>query len=176
MSETHAGPLDTSYPDDGRVPWKSALLSLSGLTLVLSIIGAGVAGYLTYTHYNEGALVCSVGGGCYTVQESSYATIGPIPIAMLGLGMFLTLAALAVVRMFDLNWKFVDSDTATMVAWGLTLSAILYYAYLVYVELFVLEAICQWCVATTIVTVIIFGIESLRMRSVLAIDEEDLID
>ncbi|CAN5687755.1 hypothetical protein BH23CHL2_BH23CHL2_31870 [soil metagenome] len=176
MSESHAGQIDATYSDGGRTTWRSALLSLSGLTLALSIIGGGIAAYLTYTHYNEGALVCSVGGGCHTVQESSYATIGPIPIAMLGLGMFLTLAGLAVARIFDLNWKFIDSDTATMASWGITLSALLYYAYLVYIEIFVLEAICQWCVATTVFTVAIFAVESYRLRSVLAIDEDDLID
>lgn len=174
MSDSHASQLDTTFADGGSARSWRALLSLSGLTLALSIIGAGIAGYLTYTHYNEGALVCSVGGGCHTVQESSYATIGPIPIAMLGLGMFITLAALAIVRI--LNWKFISSDTATMASWGITLSALLYYAYLVYIEIFVLEAICQWCVATTTFTVAIFAIESYRLRSVLAIDEEELID
>lgn len=174
MSESRAGQLDRTFADDTSARSWRELLSLSGLTLALAIIGAGVAGYLTYTHYNEGALVCSVGGDCHTVQESSYATIGPIPIAMLGLGMFITLAALAIVRI--LNWKIISSDTATMMSWGITLSALLYYAYLVYIEIFVLEAICQWCIATTAFTVAIFAIESYRLRSVLAIDEEELID
>jgi uncharacterized membrane protein len=174
MSETHAGQLDTAYPAEETSAWRSRLLSLAGLTLVLSIIGAGIAGYLTYVHYNEGALVCSASGGCHTVQESDYATIGPIPIAMLGLGMFLTLGALYVARILD--WKAISGEMATMVAWGITLSALLYYAYLVYIELFVLEAICQWCVATTAITIAIFAIESYRLRDAMAITEEDLVD
>ena len=64
----------------------------------------------------------------------------------------------------------------TMLAWGMTLSALLYYAYLVYVEIFVLEAICQWCVGTTVITIAIFAIESVRLRSAMAITDDDLID
>ncbi len=90
--------------------------------------------------------------------------------------MFLTLGALALVRILDLEISFINSETATIAAWGITLTALLYYAYLVYVELFVLEAICQWCVATTAATVGIFAVESIALRAELAIDEDDLID
>lgn len=174
MSETHAGPMDTTYQTDNDAPRGASLLSLSGLTLLLSIIGAGIAGYLTYVHFDESVLVCTASGGCHTVQQSDYATIGPIPIALLGLGMFLALIALSLVRM--LNWSIMSADTATMISWGMTLSAILYYAYLVYVEIFVLEAICQWCVATTAITVVIFAIESFRIKDALSIPDEDMID
>jgi uncharacterized membrane protein len=174
MSETHAGQLEPTYQAEAPTTWRAGLLSLSGLTLLLSVVGAGIAGYLTYVHYDESVLVCTAGGGCHTVQQSAYATIGPIPIAMLGLGMFLTLGALALVRILD--WKAISADTAVMLSWGITLSALLYYAYLVYVELFVLEAVCQWCVGTTAITVAIFAIASFQLRDALAITEEDLAD
>ena len=173
MSESHAGQLESRFPDDRSFQW-SDCLSLNGLTFALSVIGLGISGYLTYTHYDESALVCTAGGGCHTVQQSEYATIGPIPIALLGVGMFLVLMGLALVRM--MRWELVSADVATMAAWGLTLSALFYYAYLVYVELFVLEAICQWCVGTTVITVAIFAIESLQLREAMAITDEDLID
>lgn len=172
---THAGRIDTPPPGGSASRW-SAFISLAGLTLALSVIGAVIAGYLTYVHFDEAALVCAANGGCHTVQESAYSTIGPIPIAVGGLVMFLTLGALALVRILDLEISILNSETATMAAWGITLTALLYYAYLVYVELFVLEAICQWCVATTAATVGIFIVESIALRSELAIDEDDLID
>ncbi len=174
MSETHAGQLDAAYPADGNQRRWSGLLSLTGLVLALSIIGAGISGYLTYVHFDDSVLVCSASGGCHTVQESDYATIGPVPIALLGLGMFLTLAAISGARALRLG--IISDDTATMAIWGMTLTGLLYYAYLVYVELFVLEAICQWCVATTAITVAIFAIESYRLRDALSIDEDALID
>jgi uncharacterized membrane protein len=176
MADTRAGRIDAAMqPAPGR-PAHSAFFSLAGLTLLLSVVGAGIAAYLTYVHYDESVLVCTAGGGCHTVQESEYATIGPIPIAILGLGMFIVLAGLALVRIFDWTISILDSETANLAAWGITLTALLYYAYLVYVELFVLEAICQWCVATTGITVTIFAVESLGLRRSLAIDDDDLID
>ena len=154
----------------------SALLSVPGITLTLSIIGLLISVYLTYVHYDDSVLVCTSGGGCHTVQQSEYATLGPVPIALFGVLMFLTLGALALVRLRDIEFSFVNRETAPLAAWGITLTALLYYAYLVYVELFVLEAICQWCVATTIATIGIFIAESFALRSELAIDEDELID
>ncbi len=138
----------------------SAIRSLPGLSLILSLVGLAVAVYLTFVHYQEDALVCTT-GGCETVQQSQYATIGPIPIAILGVGFFAALVALSAIRAFKLN--ILSSETATLVAWGLTLTGVLYYAYLVYIELFVLDAICQWCMSTTIITVALFIIESILL-------------
>jgi uncharacterized membrane protein len=176
MSDTHAGQIGTSVPPGSTGSRWNAFISLAGLTLALSVIGAGIAAYLTYVHYDDSVLVCTAGGGCHTVQESAYATIGPIPIAILGLGMFLTLGVLALIRIFNVTISVISPEIATYAAWGITLSALLYYAYLVYVELFVLDAICQWCVGTTIATVAIFVVESFALRQELAIYDENLID
>ena len=53
----------------------------------LSLIGIVLAGYLTYAHVNTNALVCGL-GDCQSVQASEFATIGPVPVALLGLGMY----------------------------------------------------------------------------------------
>src|SRR5919107_1151289 len=87
-------PIDRDATADGsrhRPP--AALLA----ALILSLTGAVVAAYLTWIHYDLSALTCGI-GDCHTVQTSSYAAIGPVPIALLGLGMFLAIAALVVVR------------------------------------------------------------------------------
>jgi uncharacterized membrane protein len=122
-----------------------------------------------YTHYDTDALVCTV-GDCGTVQSSDYATIGPIPIAIPGLGMYLTLALLAVSRLGGL--KAVSLSTVTIAAWTIILAAVLYAAYLTYVEIWVIDAICQWCVASAIVSVVILALESLILWRVV-IDEPD---
>jgi uncharacterized membrane protein len=132
------------------------------------IIGFAIAGYLTYTHYNEAALVCAV-GGCETVQSSRYSTIGPIPVALLGMGMFAAITGLAVVRLT--RSSMVGAETASIVAWGMLLAGILYYLYLTYVELFVLNAVCQWCVLSSIAAVVVFALESVYLyRTVMADD------
>jgi uncharacterized membrane protein len=146
------------------------LLTLPGLTLLLALAGVGVAGYLTYTHFQEAALVCTF-GGCHTVQESEYATLGPIPIAILGLGMYLAVAATAVLRIVP-N-RLVAPDVANLAAWGMAFAAVLYYAYLTYLELFVIEAICQWCVASAVITVAILIVESVMLYRNFLADPED---
>ena len=50
-----------------------------------ALAGAGVAGYLTWAHFSDSSVLCVAGGGCETVQESEYAEIAGIPVAVLGL-------------------------------------------------------------------------------------------
>lgn len=126
--------------------------------------GLSIAAYLTYTHYNHNALVCSV-GDCGTVQTSDYATIGPVPIAILGLLMYLFVGALALARMR--GSRLISHDRATIASWTVTFAGLLYALYLTYVEIWVIDAICQWCVASAIVTTIIFAVESVLLWRVL---------
>lgn len=128
--------------------------------MLLGLLGIGVAGYLTYVHYNEDALVCTV-GGCETVQQSDYSTMLGVPIAAFGVVMFLTVTLLALGRLTGRSP--ISSDMATMAAWTLLLTSLLYYAYLTYVEIFVLEAVCQWCVISSIVALLMFALESVLL-------------
>jgi uncharacterized membrane protein len=130
------------------------------IILVLSLLGLGVAGYLTYAHYNQDALVCTV-GSCHTVQSSKYAMIGGVPIAIFGACMYVALAALAAARRFHVGP--LAFDTATMAAFGIVLAGFVYAAYLTYVELFVIDAICQWCVSSAVITTIILALESVLL-------------
>src|SRR5215212_7220649 len=106
--------------DDGS-PQRTPIAVFAALTL--SLAGAVVAGYLTCVHYDLSVLTCRI-GDCHTVQTSSYAAIGPVPIALLGLGMFLAIAALAVVRWQRpaLLWP------ASFVAFMLAFGGVLYFA------------------------------------------------
>ncbi len=157
--------IGSSEADTTSVRSGSRLLSA---ILALSVVGLGIAAYLTYVHFNEAALVCTT-GGCETVQQSTYSTIGPLPIAALGVGMFFSLLMLA-----GLRWNgsaLVKAETASLAAWAMLLTGILYYTYLTYVELFVLHAICQWCVASSVVALVIFALETTYLwRTVMAED------
>jgi uncharacterized membrane protein len=151
----------------GRQPMQRLLYAV----IILAIAGLAISAYLTYTHFNEAALVCSI-GGCETVQSSRYSTIGPVPIAMLGIAMFLAVITLAVVRLKNL--AFPGRETASLLAWGMLLTGILYYVYLTYVELFVLNAICQWCVLSSIAALAIFGLETVYVYRTVMTD--DVVD
>ena len=137
---------------------------LLGVVLALSIIGAAIAGYLTYTHYDEAALVCTV-GSCTTVQQSAYSTLGPVPIALGGVAMYLAVGGLALARLRRPDPR--NDERATFVSWTILCAGVAYAAYLTYVELWVIEAVCRWCVASAVVSVVLLGLESLLVWRIL---------
>jgi len=111
------------------------VLAIAGLTL----IGIGIAAYLTYVHYSGVRVACVAGGGgCETVQASAYSKLAGIPVALLGLiGYVLILGSL-----------FVRGEAGRMAGALLALSGFGFSAYLTYRELFTIDAVCQWCVAS----------------------------
>jgi uncharacterized membrane protein len=113
-----------------------------GVALV-ALAGVGVAGYLTYVHYQPAALICTKGGGCETVQESSYAELLGIPVALLGLLGYLAVLLLVV-------W---DSDLARTLAAGIALTAVGFAVYLIALQAFVIDAWCVWCLVNDLVIV-----------------------
>ena len=110
---------------------------------VVALAGLGVAAYLTYVHYQPQALVCTAGGGCETVQESSYAEVVGIPVALLGL---LTYVAVLVL----VAW---DSELARTLAAAVALTAAGFAAYLIVLQAFVIDAWCVWCLVNDLVIV-----------------------
>jgi len=118
--------------------------------ILLSVAGIVLAGYLTWVHFDTDALVCGL-GDCHTVQASEFATVGPAPVAVLGLGMYLAILACILAGRLRPALQF----PATMVAFGIALAGSLYAAYLTWIEVAVIDAICQWCVVSAIVTVVL---------------------
>lgn len=130
---------------------------LTLVSLFLACAGLGLSAYLTYVHYNPSALVCS-DGGCAVVQTSKYSTMFGVPIALFGLLMFITLIAGIVARELWVEATDIISTGIIM----MLVAATLYWTYLTYLELRVIYAVCQWCVATSIATVLLPGLEGYR--------------
>lgn len=116
--------------------------------MLLAILGVAIAAYLTIIHYDRGALVCGL-GDCQTVQNSKYAEIVGIPVALLGLGMYLSVVGLGVLRRLRPE----RLPLLTMTAFTLVLAGAFYAAYLTYLEVAVIHAICEWCVTSALLTV-----------------------
>ena len=110
---------------------------------VIAAAGVAVAAYLTYVHYHPAALVCTGGGGCEAVQESSYAELMGIPVALLGLCAYLAVLALVV-------W---DTPIARTLAAAVSLAAAGFAVYLVMLQAFVIDAWCVWCLVNDLVVV-----------------------
>jgi uncharacterized membrane protein len=122
--------------------------------LAVALLGVAVAGYLTYVHYAGLQPFCAGGGhGCERVQSSSYAELAGIPVAVLGLAGYLVIAGALLA----------PGESARLLAAGLAISGFGFSGYLTYLELFVIDAICQWCVASAVLMSLLFVTNVTRM-------------
>ena len=122
----------------------------------VALAGMAVAGYLTWVHYDEAALVCVAGGGCETVQQSSYAELAGIPVALLGLLGYAVILALVI-------W---DTPTARLGAAALAVVGLAFSVYLVVLQLFVIDAVCVWCLANDVLIAPALAVlTALRLRT-----------
>jgi uncharacterized membrane protein len=126
-------------------------------TAVLAVVGLGIAGYLTWVHYAGLQPFCvGGGGGCERVQTSRWADLGGVPVAVLGLvGYLAILATLALPE--DLG----RSAAAFVALVGLGFSA-----WLTYVEIAKIHAICQWCVASAVLMTLLAVVSVTRLLRV----------
>jgi uncharacterized membrane protein len=119
----------------------------------LALVTTGIAAYLVYTHYAGGSVVCST-GGCETVERSRYADVFGVPVALVGLlgsaAILLTLAR---------------GDLPARVAGvAVTGCGLVFAAYLVVVQLAVLGAVCEWCIANDALVAVLAVLAVLRAR------------
>jgi uncharacterized membrane protein len=127
---------------------------------LFSLAGFFVALYL-YLHKLGviGELACGISGSCEAVQSSSYATFLGISVPLIGVAGYGVLFALGLVsleRPADRRWP-----RLVLLLSGL---AVGFTAYLTYIELFVLHAICRWCVASAVLITLTFLSAMLDLR------------
>lgn len=120
----------------------------------LSAMGIAVASYLTYAHYAETTIVCTT-GGCEAVQSSDYAELLGVPVAVLGLLAYVFLLATA----------FFTLELARLAGAVVAVSAAFFAGYLLFAQLFLIDAICQWCVASDVLFGLLAVACVLRLRS-----------
>jgi uncharacterized membrane protein len=117
-----------------------------GMT-VLALAGLAIASYLLAVRVLGEAPACGPVKGCETVAASEYATLFGLPVALYGVGFSIVLAAAC------LAWWRRAERRALYAAYGLGLAGIIAVAYLTYLELVVIEAICLWCVSYAVTIV-----------------------
>jgi uncharacterized membrane protein len=116
--------------------------------------GLAVAVYLTWVHYAGIKPICaSGGGGCERVQNSSYADLAGIPVAVLGvLGYASILASLGL-----------SGEAGVLAPAVLSFVGFGFSAYLTYVELVKIDALCQWCVASAVLMTALAALGGVRV-------------
>lgn len=109
----------------------------------VAVAGVAVSAYLTWVHYHPGALVCTAGGGCETVQQSHYAVLFGVPIALYGLIVWVAVLGLTAL----------DTEIARALVAAMAVSALGFAAYLVVLQVAVIHAVCVWCMVNDVALV-----------------------
>jgi uncharacterized membrane protein len=129
-----------------------AALALAGIFLALYL--------LLYKLGMIGALTCSV-GSCETVNTSKWARFLGIPVAGWGVAWYMATFAIAVA---SIQGRFADSPGISLALLVMTTTGLIFSAYLTWLELFVIHAICQWCVVSAILVLVMFVLTVLDYR------------
>jgi uncharacterized membrane protein len=131
------------------------------LVAVLAFAGIFLAAYLTlYKLGYIGRLSCSV-GECEAVNTSKWANLLGLPLAAWGVGFYVVLFAVAMLGVTD---RFSDAAWVSKGLVALTVWGVIFSAWLTYLELFVIRAICIWCVTSAIVVTAAFVLSWLDWR------------
>lgn len=129
---------------------------------VLALLGAGLTGYLTASHYLGGgvALCNAQGEGCDLVLSSEYAKIFGIPLPIFGMLGYLTTAGLAIAPKFVPEGKGQDKfrQTTAFLLFMVSTSTFVFSGYLMYLLAFVLKTGCPYCIASATNVTLIWGL------------------
>ncbi len=123
-----------------------------------ALIGFADSAYLTAQHIRGVIPPCVVLNNCELVLTSKYATVGPVPVAALGLLFYGTVLVLLI--------AYVDVWNRRILHWAcwLVSAGMLASLYFVYVQLFILGALCPYCLISTLMTIILFAVSVRIMR------------
>jgi uncharacterized membrane protein len=133
-----------------RLPRESTLQRLAA---VVATLGTGVATYIAIADSGGGAPACLAGGGgCETVAASSYSHLAGVNVAVFGIAGYVLLFGAAL-------WR---GDVGRLAGFAIALAGFGFSAYLTYLELFVIDAICQWCVTSAVLMTVLLALNLAR--------------
>ena len=128
-------------------------MSLRMPVALLAVAGVFVSAYLyLYKIGAIGVMVCGT-GACETVQLSPQSRFLGVEVSLIGLGGY---AALLVLALASLQPRFAGRSRPLVLLLALSGAAVLFSGYLTYLELFVIHAICRWCVGSAVIVTLLF--------------------
>jgi uncharacterized membrane protein len=117
---------------------------------ILSVVGLGVAFYLTFIETTNAKAVCGPVGDCNAVQASPFAKLfGIIPVGLLGAAGYV-----AILAAWFLGRRS-SSRLAPVAIFGMALFGVLFSIYLTYIELFLIHAVCIWCLSSATIMALV---------------------
>ena len=125
------------------------------LMALIAMIGVFMSLYLTLFKLGYiGTLACG-SGSCETVQLSKWGDFLGLPVAAWGVGYY---AIVLVLAFAGVQQRFEDSARLTKTLVYATGAGLLFSLWLTYLELFVIHAICRWCLGSAAMTVVLFAL------------------
>lgn len=155
--------VSESLKSSGPVQTAQRRFTLWHLSLVLVAIGLFVSGYLSYVKLTDVPMACVQDSvfNCDVVQNSAYSRLFGIPIAWLGFGVYITLGVLLVMQPRIAFLR----EYGAMIIFGIAVFAWIYSMFLVYLQFFVLKALCMWCLTHEANFTVLFIVTCLRLKN-----------
>jgi uncharacterized membrane protein len=120
----------------------------------VAIVGLTISAYLTVVHLEGTSPVCLAGAtGCGIVQASDYAELLGVPVPVIGIAGYLGVLASALLA----------GEPGRMLGLFAGIVGVAFSAYLTYLELWVIDAICQWCIASAVVMCMVLVLAGIRV-------------
>lgn len=132
---------------------------LSQLAIALTVIGLLVSIYMTIFKFTNNASMCVGSHDCITVNNSKYAEVNGIPVALIGVVGY---AAILVILLLEQKIGFLQQN-GTLVFFGLALTGFLFTLYLIYVEVALIKAYCPFCITSQSAMTLIFILSVIRV-------------
>ena len=133
--------------------------TLNWVSFILTFLGAADAVYLLVLKYTQSEAMCIGNHGCITVNNSSYSLIYGIPVSLWGLIGYLCIGA---ALFLEPHWKLMH-EQGPLFIFGASLIGVIFSAYLTWIELYVIHAICPFCMASAILITLIFILAVIRL-------------
>ena len=128
-------------------------------TFVLACLGVLDAVYLLIYKLTGNNGMCWGNGGCHDVNFSPYSEIGGIPVSVFGIIAFVFIAS---ILLLEARLRIAE-ENGPLAIFGISLAGVAFMAYLTWLEIYVIHAICPFCVASAVIIALIFILAVIRL-------------
>ncbi len=128
-------------------------------SMALTLLGAADSIYLLIFKLTGNSHMCLGNGGCHDVNFSPFSEINGIPVAVFGIAAYLAIACI----LFLESRTRIGADNGPLVIFGISLGGVAFTVYLTYLELYVIHAICPFCVASAVIITLLFILAIIRL-------------
>jgi uncharacterized membrane protein len=129
-------------------------------SIALAILGVSVSIYMTIYKLTDNNAMCLGSGDCSTVNASPYSEVYCVPVAFVGILGYS--AILGLLKLKNRAGSFFEQNS-TLGVFGLSVTGFAFTLYLIYLEIYIIKAICPFCITSQITMTILFAVTIIRL-------------